>query len=103
MDLIVNWRGFGWIVFLLVVVFGSAHAAMAQQPVDAGVKLLYARQFVLDEPYSWEMRSDRPLISEGWLVVVQADPELTVPRQTFGPILFVGEWAVETMNTGRGT
>ena len=103
MDVIVNWRGIGWIVFLLVAVFGSAHAAMAQQPVDAGVKLVYARQFVLDEPYSWEMRSDRPLISKGWLVVVQADPELTVPRQIFGPILFVGEWAVETMNTGRGT
>ncbi len=49
------------------------------------------------------MRSDRPLVSAGYLVVVEADQELTVQRQGLGPVLFVGEWPVEVLNSGRGS
>ena len=89
-----------------VVLFGGmglTEAAMAGQPVDDEVKLVYARRFVLEHPYTLQMRNDQPLVAKGWLIVVQANPELTVPRQSLGPLLFVDEWPVETMNTGRGT
>lgn len=99
--LIANCIAMRWTVALLVGFLVFAHSAVAQQPLDSEVNLVLARQFVLDEPYTWEMRSDRPLVTEGWLIVVQADPELTVPRQSLAPVLFVGEWAAETVNTGH--
>ena len=68
MAVISTWRRLRWAVVLLIGVVGPAHAAMAGQPVDAEVELVFARQLTLDESYRWEMRSDRPLVSAGWLV-----------------------------------
>jgi hypothetical protein len=96
-------NSWGRIVLLLVAVVGLAGPVEAVDPFDDHAHLVLAREFALDEPYTWEMRSDRPRVTRGWLVVVRADPELTVPRQGLGRILFVGEWAAEVLNTGRGS
>ena len=96
-------RGVVSIVLAVAGSVGIASDAGAGGPLAAPVELLCARRFVLDHAYSSAMRSDRPLVSAGYLVVVEADQELTVPRQGLGPVLFVGEWPVEVLNSGRGS
>ncbi len=65
------------------------------------VELLLAQRFELGDAYTYEMRADLAPVSAGYLIVVQADPSVTVPRQSLGPILFAGEWPLEVINTGR--
>ncbi len=81
-------------------VWGAAPSHAEEATVPA--RLLYARPFRLAEAYRSRMRADTPSVTDGYLVVVEADPALTVPRQVLGPILFVGEWPVEVFNTGSG-
>lgn len=64
------------------------------EPDDvAGVA--YARPFTLEQPYGYTWRADQPAITSGWLLVVDVTPELTVQRDLWNPVLYVGRYPAE--------
>jgi len=67
----------------------------------AAVKnLLYARPFKLEHGYESEWRAEKPIVSAGWLLVLDVDPALVYARQTAEPILYVGKTTGERVNIG---
>ncbi|MEM7582339.1 MAG: hypothetical protein AAF560_03080 [Acidobacteriota bacterium] len=65
--------------------------------------LLSAQAFTVEEPYRHLWRADRAAVTNGSVIVIQADAEITQPRQGFHPYLFVGEWPAEAINFGTGS
>src|SRR5262245_44556001 len=63
--------------------------------------LLYARPFTLEEGYEFEWRAERPVVSAGWLLVLNVNSDLVFPRQTAEPVLFVGQTTAERINLGH--
>ena len=63
--------------------------------------LVYARPFTLEQPYHHAWRAERPLVDQGWLLVLSADPSLLVPRETAEPVLYVGDQTAERFNKGH--
>ncbi len=64
----------------------------------AAVELLQAHAFQLDEGFLFDWRSERPLVTSGYLLVFKADPELLRRRQTFESVLYVGDQTAERLN-----
>jgi hypothetical protein len=63
--------------------------------------LLYALPFTLDQSYESEWRSERPLVTSGWLLVLEVDTACVFPRQTAEPVLYVGNTTAERINVGH--
>ena len=83
---------------------GTRPAPPPPQPVagDAGAVhgLLFAEPFRLAQPYAHTWRSERPQVREGWLLVLEVERDLVVPRQLAEPVLFVGAQTAERVNQG---
>jgi hypothetical protein len=77
-----------------------AIAPLPKEPALAPVELVAAQPFVLDEPFTHYWRKEQPDVRSGYLLVLHADPDLIRPRQTFEPVLYVGEQTAERCNTG---
>jgi len=70
-------------------------------PTPAPIKvLLYARPFALDNGFRYDWRQEKPMVSEGYLLVIEVDPDLVYPRQTSEPVLFVGDQTAMRLNVG---
>jgi len=70
-------------------------------PTPAPIKaLIYARPFVLNEGFRYYWRQEKPMVSEGYLLVIEVDPDLVYPRQTAEPVLFVGDQTAMRLNVG---
>jgi hypothetical protein len=65
---------------------------------ESPVALLYAQPVTLEEPTTYLMRADQPVVSAGYLVVVQTNPAILPVRQAHNPILFAGDMPVERIN-----
>lgn len=65
---------------------------------DAIRGLLYARPFLLTEPYSYDWSRDGLVVSSGYILVLDVDPEFARPRQTDMAVLFVGARPAEIAN-----
>jgi len=63
--------------------------------------LAYARPFRVAEPFTHWWRAERPAVTTGYLVVLNADPDLLVPRETAEPVLYIGEQTGERVNKGH--
>ncbi len=63
-------------------------------------KLLVAKSFTLGAEYEYLFSKDKPKVKEGTVLVVQVDPEMSKPRQTEMPILFVNRRPAEITNFG---
>ncbi|MDP6518267.1 MAG: hypothetical protein QF724_07435 [Planctomycetota bacterium] len=74
--------------------------AAPETPVNG---VLYARHFTLAQPYPHTWRAERPLVSSGYLVVLDIEREYLVPRQGLEPVLILGEQTVERINNGDGS
>jgi hypothetical protein len=61
----------------------------------ADIELLAAVPFALDEPFVHEWRAEKPLVASGYLLQLRVDPELSRPRQTYEPVLYVGAQTAE--------
>jgi hypothetical protein len=69
---------------------------LAAVPVTtADIELLAAVPFALDEPFVHEWRAEKPLVASGYLLQLRVDPELSRPRQTYEPVLYVGAQTAE--------
>jgi hypothetical protein len=62
--------------------------------------LLFAEPFRLAEPYAHSWRAERPAVNAGWLLVLEVDPDVVVPRQLAEPVLVVGGQTAERVNQG---
>lgn len=71
-------------------------------PVDpGGVRdVLYARPFVLEQGYANTWREEQPLVTAGWLLVLEVDTDRVVPRQMLEPVLYVQGDTAESINQG---
>lgn len=65
------------------------------------IDVLYARPFRLAEGYTHWFRRERPTAAAGYLIVLDVDPDLVVPRQLYEPVLYVGEETAERVNHGH--
>ena len=67
----------------------------------ASVKnILYAQRFTLETPYTNTWSKERARITAGVLIVVEVDPAYVIPRETFEPVLYAGNFAVQRLNHG---
>lgn len=62
--------------------------------------LLYARPFSLERPYVNAWTRELQPIRSGYILVLEADPALLQPRQTWMPALYVGARPAEVTNIG---
>lgn len=70
----------------------------------AGVtEVVLLRPFILETPFEFDWRLERPAVRSGWLVVLAVDPALVKPRQVAEPVLFVGAQTAERLNIGEGS
>jgi len=58
-----------------------------------------ARPFTVLEPWTNDYRTDQSVVSQGWVVVIQAPFEYVLPRQTQEPVLMAGAEAVERVTS----
>jgi hypothetical protein len=72
----------------------------ALPPTPAAAQLVRATPFRLAAGYASDWRKERPLVTEGWLVVLRVDPALVFPRQTAEPVLYAGRHTAERLNVG---
>ena len=79
---------------------GATRAGASQSPAAAPspFELLYARPFVLDEPYVHWWREEAPPVASGYVLVLRAKRELVRPLQVLEPVLFVGAQTAERVN-----
>ncbi len=66
----------------------------------AAAKILYARQFTLQEGFTYDWRQEKPTVSSGTILVLEVNPDLVYPRQTAEPVLYVGNQTAERLNIG---
>jgi hypothetical protein len=72
-------------------------APLGERPTGV-IAILDARPFAVDEPFVHEWRAEKPLVDAGYLMALEVDPELARPRQTYEPVLYVGEQTAERCN-----
>lgn len=81
----------------------TAAPAAATQPLAPQFDLVHAERFRVAKPFRHLWRADRPLVQEGWLLVLSGDEELLKPRQAKEPVLYVGAQTAERINTAQGS
>lgn len=62
--------------------------------------IIHVQPFQLTEGYEYAWRAEKPLLTEGYLVVLKVHPEFVFPRQQAEPVLFAGDETVERINVG---
>jgi len=62
--------------------------------------VLYAQRFELETPFTHWYRAEAPQFDRGTILVLEVDPQLVVPRQSFEPVLYVGAQTAERVNQG---
>ena len=95
------------VVILTGMMIVTAVALTAQPAVPstpaAIQSLLVARPFTLDEGFRFDWRLERPVVAEGYLLVLEVNPDLVYPRQTAQPVLFVDDQTAMRLNVGYGS
>lgn len=93
----------------LLVARGTAERQVSEPsyapPADlprGGLELLEAVPFVLDEPFVHEWRAEKPLARAGYLLALRADADLARTRETFEPVLYVGDQTAERCHPVTG-
>ncbi len=64
-------------------------------------EVLYLRTFSLEKGYAFEWRKERPVITEGTILVLQVKLELVRRTQCAEPVLYVGDQTAERVNAGH--
>jgi hypothetical protein len=96
------------VCLLGILILGACQAFAAdpdKQPVPPTPvpvqRILVARPFTLQVPFTYDWSKERPSISSGTLVVLAVDGAYVVPRNaTVGPTLYAGDTPVMRLNHG---
>ncbi len=75
----------------------------ASASVGGVQRIVSAQPFLLERGWRHAWRAEQPWFDAGWLVVLEVDPGLVVPRQVAEPVLFAGGETVERVNFGSGS
>lgn len=78
----------------------GAPPALPPQPNLSPVLLRVAQPFELDQPATHWYRSERPQYRKGTLLVLSVPPDLVEPRQSYEPVLYVGDQTAQRVNAG---
>lgn len=81
---------------------GAAPTVVVDQPRPVN-EVVLARPFILEQPFEFDWRAERPLVKSGWIIVVAVDKALVAPRQLAEPVLYVGGQTAERLNLGHGS
>jgi hypothetical protein len=83
---------------------GPRVAVVPAKPAVGGVeRIVSAQPFLLERGWRHTWRAEQPLFDAGWIVVLEVDPALVVPRQVAEPVLYAGGETVERVNFGHGS
>lgn len=82
---------------LMALVLVAQGAFGAATPVE---DILYARPFALIQGYRTAWQRERPLVTQGYIVVLRADPTLAQFRAGATPVLYGGEGPIERLDPG---
>lgn len=63
--------------------------------------LVLVRKFTLEEGARHLWRKEKPVIRSAYLLVLEVNPALVVPRQMAEPVLYVGSQTAERVNVGH--
>ena len=80
-----------------LLVAGVLGPALAQGTPAPILDLLYARPFVLTQGYPSWWESGRPIVTSGYVVVLEVDRSFLVPRASAMPVLCAGNHTVESI------
>jgi hypothetical protein len=69
-------------------------------PFAEQVELVEAHPFQLSTPATHTFRAEQPSYTSGLVLVLRTRPDLLVPRQTYEPVLYVGNETAERVNIG---
>ncbi len=86
---------------LVKTLLGDPPPPLPDDVLSRTVELVYARPFVLDQPYTHFFRAEQPAVASGYVLVIAADPAVIHPRQTYEPVLYVGDETAERVNFGH--
>jgi len=79
----------------------GAPPALPPQPELSPISLVAVQPFELVEPARHWYRKERPQYSQGTLLVLQVEPDVVHPRQTYEPVLYVGAETAQRVNVGH--
>ena len=85
---------------VVLLVAGTAMAGTAPEtpaPID---KIVYAQPFTLQDGFAFPTRKEKPQVKTGYLLKVDADPELVLKRALGSRILYVGRQPGWRLNLG---
>lgn len=89
---------------LLAGLPAAAATPLPQTPAPVRA-LLSVQPFTLENGFIYEWSAERPLVTEGLLLVLNVDPAFLRPRETQEPVLFVGPFPAQRLSwnleTGR--
>lgn len=86
----------------LLVLTATALSAAPLPPTPAPVDdVVYARTFKLNQGFQFDWAKEPFTVTEGTLLVLKVKPEYAVPRQSFEPMLYVGDHAAMKLNSGE--
>ncbi|MHC4427852.1 MAG: hypothetical protein ACYS0D_04515 [Planctomycetota bacterium] len=79
----------------------AADAPPVPETPSAVRDIIYARPFTLDKSEGHGWRMEKPMVSSGYVLVLEVDPDLVYPRQQAEPVLYVGRQTAERINHGH--
>jgi hypothetical protein len=86
----------------ILVLASTALSAPPLPPTPAPVDdVVYARTFNLNEGFRFDWAKEPFTVSQGTLLVLKVKPEYVTPRQTFEPLLYVGDQLAMRLNCGE--
>ncbi|MFT6712917.1 MAG: hypothetical protein ACJAVJ_000190 [Planctomycetota bacterium] len=69
--------------------------------VELPIELIYARAFELATPAVHAWRAERPIYTDGVLVVLEIEADWLASRQTAEPVIYVGDQTLDRINVGH--
>jgi len=90
------------VALVLSLTLGVQGSSAPAEPVAATsiINVLEAHPFQLETAAVHSYRAERPAYDRGWVLVLETDPVLLTPHQTFEPVLYVGDETAERVNVG---
>jgi hypothetical protein len=92
--------GFGTLAY--VQAGGSTSQDADPSVADARIRMLHAQPFHLDRGYEHAWRAERPVVGDGWLLVIEADRALVQASNDQQPVLYAGLQTAERINSAEG-
>ncbi len=88
------------ILGVLLLVAGTAMAGTAPEAPAPVEKVVYAQPFTLEDGFAYPTRKEKPQVKTGYLLIVDADPELVLKMDRGSRILYVGKQTGWRLNPG---